>query len=518
MRRLLTALLLASGLAAFALSSMGAEENTLQGSRYWVEMDNAFGLIEGADVKVAGVRAGQIKTFEIDPKSYRARVEIEISAKGFGDLRQDVFCESRPQSLIGEYYLDCLPGKAPERLTEGSTIPVEQTASTIPVDLVNNIMRKPFAERFSIILGELGAALTARGEDLNETIRRANPALRETDKVLRILAEQRGIIRDLTENADRVVTELAEKRTEVSRFIDEARDTSAASAERAPEIREQFQRLPVFFNELRQTMPRLGNAAEAQTPAVATLAENAQLLERFFDTLGPFSEASRPAFRTLAGASEIGRQAVRVARPRVAELRAFSTNLPELVKNLAITLEHLDDRRFATEKDERSPGGQGFTGLEAFLQYIFRQGQATNVYDANSYLLKVSVFLDNNCAQYANAAQASDPAREYCHAWLGPNQIGINQPDPTKSPATAKARKKQTRKAGREERARPQATATPTPTATPEKRRDSPVDAVEDRLPADVQKLLEEILPDLGGAPLPDTSTDAPLFDYLFGK
>jgi virulence factor Mce-like protein len=516
MRRLVTALLLACGIAAFAMSTVAADsDNTLEARRYWVQMDNAFGMIEGADVKVAGVRAGQIKSLKVDEKSYRALVEIEISAKGFGDLRSDVFCESRPQSLIGEYFLDCLPGKAERKLAEGATIPVSQTASTIPVDLVNNIMRKPYAERFSIILGELGAALTARGEDLNETIRRANPALRETDKVLAVLAEQRGIIRDLTANADRVVGELADKRTDVTRFIAEARDTAAASAERAPEIRTQFQRLPAFFSELATTMPRLGAAADAQAPAVQTLADNAQLLERFFDDLGPFSEASRPAFRTLADAAKIGRQAVKVARPRVEELRAFSTHLPELVKNLAITLEHLDDRKYAVEKDPRSPGGQGYTGLEALLQYIFRQSQAVNTYDGNSYLLKVSVFLDNACAQYTSAEQAQNEDIAYCRAWLGPNQPGINQPDPTKS-ATVKARKRKQAGKDSEDSKRTDGAPTTQDGGTPETGDGAGGGPLGEPVPEEVQQLLDKLLPQLGQTP--QTSTDGPLFDFLFGK
>ncbi|MDP9384543.1 MAG: MlaD family protein, partial [Actinomycetota bacterium] len=429
---LIALVLVAAGAGAFVAAGAGDDDSR---GRYTVVLDNAFGLIEGADVKVAGVRAGKITSFGIDPKSYRARVGIKINARGFGDLRSDVFCESRPQSLIGEYFLDCKPGTSPRELKPGAVIPVERTGSTIPVDLVNNIMRRPFRERFSILLGELGAAFASRGADLNETIRRANPALRETDKVLRILAEQRSVIRDLTANADRVVGELAANKTEVTRFVREARDTARTSASRKADLREQVETFPAFLDELRPTMARLGEAADAQVPALTNMSRSAPLLRSFFDELGPFSDASRPAFRTLADASRAGRTAVRVARPRIAELRAFVDDLPELATNLAITLEHLDDRRFAVEKDPRSPGGQGFTGFEAILQYVFRQSQATNVFDANSYLLKVSAFLDSICANYTNAELARTPERQRCRARLGPSQPGIDQPDPTKSNA-----------------------------------------------------------------------------------
>ena len=44
----------------------------------------------------------------------------------------------RQQSLIGEYFLDCQIGRAKKQLPDGGTVPVEQTSSTIPLDLINN--------------------------------------------------------------------------------------------------------------------------------------------------------------------------------------------------------------------------------------------------------------------------------------------------------------------------------------------------------------------------------------------
>jgi ABC-type transporter Mla subunit MlaD len=445
-RILLTAFVTAAVLVGAVVLAGAGDEG---GRKFTVELDNAFGLIEGADVKVAGVRAGKIQSLEVDEKSYRALVGIEITATGYGDLRKDVFCESRPQSLIGEYFLDCLPGKASEKLEEGARIPVERTGSTVPADLVNNIMRRPTRERLSILLGELGAALAARGEDLNETIRRASPALRETDKVLAELARERKTIRNLTATAEDVVTRLADNRKDVTRFVREARDTAAVSAVRQAELRAQFQRFPTFLRELRPTMKLLGEAADHQRPAFAVLSSQAGRLTEFLDTLGPFSQASRPATRTLAAAARAGRPAVRAGRPRIRELKDFAEELPELSGNLAVTLEHLHDRDFAVEKDARAPGGKGFTGFEALLQYIFRQDMATNVYDSNSYLLKVSAFLDYTCANYADVAAAKDPAKQYCRATLGPSQPGIDQPDPTATTQTKRARRRARREAER---------------------------------------------------------------------
>src|SRR5215210_6177624 len=102
MRRIVTTLLLlaVAGGAAFAL--MGAGGKGPDKPHFTVVLDNAFGIVQGADLKVAGVRAGTIKDLEVDPKTHKALVSFEITQQGFGSLRKDVQCESRPQSLIGE--------------------------------------------------------------------------------------------------------------------------------------------------------------------------------------------------------------------------------------------------------------------------------------------------------------------------------------------------------------------------------------------------------------------------------
>src|SRR4051812_49232044 len=144
MRRIVSTLLLFAvcGGAAFALTGAGGRGP--EHPAYKVVLDNAFGITTGADMKVAGVRAGAIKSLDVDKKTHKAIVGFEITQEGFGDLRKDVTCESRPQSLIGEYYIDCKPGTSPEKLPNGATIPVERTTSTIPLDLVNNVLRKPY--------------------------------------------------------------------------------------------------------------------------------------------------------------------------------------------------------------------------------------------------------------------------------------------------------------------------------------------------------------------------------------
>src|SRR6186713_1843299 len=111
MRRIATILALL-GITAFVVVATGAGDESSDKGKYWIEFDNAFGLIKGGDLKIAGVRAGKITDLKLDRKTRHALIGIQIKENGFGSLRTDVHCESRPQSLIGEYFVDCLPGTA----------------------------------------------------------------------------------------------------------------------------------------------------------------------------------------------------------------------------------------------------------------------------------------------------------------------------------------------------------------------------------------------------------------------
>ncbi len=476
MRRALAILVVP--IALIAVVALSAAGDTGGGHRFTVALDNAFGLVTGSDLKVAGVRAGTITGLRLDPKTRDALVDIEVTKDGFGSLRTDAFCESRPQSLIGEYFLDCQPGHDPKRLPDGARIPVSQTGSTVPADLLADIMRRPYRERLRIILGQLGVGLAARGDELNEAVRRASPALRETDSVLKILAAQNQTLGKLVKDGDTVLGDLAGNRHDVARWVREAHATAADSAERRAQIAEGLHRLPAFLQELTPTMRELGRAADAQTPSLTDLDASADRLEHLLTRLGPFARSSQVNLRSLADASQIGTRAVKSATPVVAELTRFSVRTPELAQNLRIVLDDLDDRDRAIEPDKRSPGGKGYTGFEALLQYVYDQTLAINIFDANSYMLKANLF-QNGCSDYQNADSlkakvASDPDfYKRCASILGASQQGVLQADPTKPAGARSARRHRTRSASKRRpetqapvSAAPVAGATPAPANT----------------------------------------------------
>ena len=430
---------------------------------YKVEFDNAFGLTEGGDFKIAGVRAGQTSRFEVSKGPRRkAVVEFQITKSGVGDLREDAKCAIRPQSLIGEYFVDCQPGTG-KALAPGATIPVAQTSSTIPIDLVNNILRRPYRERLRLIIAELGTGLAGRPEDLAEVLRRAHPGLRETSRTLRILAGQRQTIERFIVDAERVVGELEDRKADVARWVDEAGETAAISASRREELRRNFELLPRTLDELRPYMARLGRLADEQIPLLADLERAGPPLDQLLTRLGPFAEAARPGFRGLGRASRAGSRAFRETDEEIAELREVAREAPALAKPLRQFLSTMDDRRRGVKDDPRAkatgpppgdkthipPGDQGgFTGFESLLNYTYWQALSVNGRDRVGHVLRI-VGISDDCANYfaSDEDNPSTPPDEKaifarCQQFLGPEQPGINIPDPTRRGDATTARRR----------------------------------------------------------------------------
>ncbi len=188
--------------------------------------DDAAFAVPGEDVRVAGAPVGSISSLEVCTKTpcpassplNKAAVTIQINNVSFTPFFANAHCAIRPQSLIGEKYVDCEPGSRSSptlhKITSGPgsgtyLLPLANTSSPIDSDIVQDISQQPVRQRFALILDELGTGLAARGSDLNNVVHRANPALGQTDKVLQILARQNHVLARLSSESDAVLAPLA---------------------------------------------------------------------------------------------------------------------------------------------------------------------------------------------------------------------------------------------------------------------------------------------------------------------
>ena len=248
--------------------------------------DDAANIIPGENVKIEGVKVGTVGPVTPTPQQ-KAAVLLNIDTPGFQDFRADASCTIEPEALIGEKFVNCLPTQPRAEGTplppplhripggqegEGQyLLPVQNTSSPVDVDLLNDINRLPVRERFTIILNELGAGLAGRGSDLNAVIRRANPALRELDKVVGILAHQNKLLAKLAVDSNQALAPIPGVKEQISGFIAGQDAVSRASANQRGALEQNLADFPPFLAQLGPAMERFGRLAEQTTPTFTDL-------------------------------------------------------------------------------------------------------------------------------------------------------------------------------------------------------------------------------------------------------
>src|SRR3954447_3507933 len=231
MRRV--ALLLVAAVAAtVVLVGAGGSD---KGYRVAGIFSNAAGLIPGQNVEIAGAVVGQVKSIRLTP-DHRARVEMEVKT-GFAPFRSDADCEIKPQSLIGEKFVECDPG-SPDAKQLGAragtpTVALARTHAPVDIDLVFAALREPYVNRLSLVVNELGTGMAGRPHDLQQAIKRAAPALQESDRVLRIVNRDRALLGRLINRTDTVLAQVTPRSRDVTRFIDRASRVGGEVAQRS---------------------------------------------------------------------------------------------------------------------------------------------------------------------------------------------------------------------------------------------------------------------------------------------
>lgn len=379
--------------------------------------DNGGFLVTDEEVRVAGANVGTIESVDVtlpgetvayedgEPVSVpgKAVIVLDITDPGFQDFRQDATCQIRPQSLIGEKFVDCrptlprAPGSEPppplRELPEGEPgagqrlLPLGNSGTSVDPDLINDIQTLPYAQRFRLIFNELGAGLAGRGEDVEELVKRANPVLRDADRLFGILARQRKQLAQLASDSDEILGPLARERASVAGFLTNAGAAAEASAERGAELEASFEKLPAFLVEFRQTMRSLEGFADAATPVFEDLGTAAPSLTVTTQTLPAFNEALTVSLKSLGNAGE-------AAGPVLVEADPIVRKTTELAKSGVVPTREL--AKLTTNIKQTG-------GWDSLVELIYNSSAALNGFDQYGHFGRTFVTL-TNCTDYEASA------------------------------------------------------------------------------------------------------------------
>jgi phospholipid/cholesterol/gamma-HCH transport system substrate-binding protein len=429
-RRAIIALALVAAVVAVVLVASGGSG----GNEYVVRaiFENGDFLVHGEQIRIAGANVGTIESVNVSlpgetvayskdgkPVSVpgKAIIAMDITDPGFQDFRKDASCMIRPQSLIGEKYIDCRPTlpRAPgspippslKQIPSGQPgagqylLPLGNNSTSVDPDLINDIQTLPYAQRFRLILNELGGGLAGRGQDIEVLVKRANPVLRDVDRLLGILSNQRDQLAQLASDSETILRPLAREKTHFAGFLTNSGAAAQASSEHGPELEASLRKFPHFLREFRLTMRSLQGFSDAAAPVFSDLGKAAPSLTDATRTLTPFSEATTVALKSLGQTGAASGPIFREADPVVRKVRDLAKSGVSPTTELAKLLTNI-----------KQTGG--WNGL---VELIYNTTASLNGFDQYGHFGRTLVTL-SNCLDYS----ASRAGESSCSArFTGPN-------------------------------------------------------------------------------------------------
>jgi phospholipid/cholesterol/gamma-HCH transport system substrate-binding protein len=216
-------------IGAGTLFAVGATAGLLvRGDRLEVELADAAGLKRGDFVFVAGYRAGEVLSVEIEEEIVRA--EFSLTAP---ELPADSTASVILVNTLGKRGLSITPGTATQHLTEGDVIPLSRTST--PVDLPE------LGDRATELLGGVDVdamqELTTALADITEGTRdEVEALLTGIEDVSTVVSDRRVEIEAVLDRAYTLVDAAADKDAEIVAIIDDFGSVLGRLVERRDEI------------------------------------------------------------------------------------------------------------------------------------------------------------------------------------------------------------------------------------------------------------------------------------------
>jgi phospholipid/cholesterol/gamma-HCH transport system substrate-binding protein len=130
------------------------------------DFDHIDGLTVGSDVRMAGVKVGNVTATSVDPQSYQARVAFTVQ----NDIKlpTDSSAEITSDGLLGGKYLSVAPGGAEKMLADNGAITITQGSVSLEQllgkfifsvsDLATNVQKQMDTNKAKA--GDAGGGLT----------------------------------------------------------------------------------------------------------------------------------------------------------------------------------------------------------------------------------------------------------------------------------------------------------------------------------------------------------------------
>ena len=181
---------------------------------YKAVFTDATGVVNGDDVRIAGVKVGSVNSIEVHNDT-QALVEFEVLDET--KLARSTFATIRYRNLVGQRYIALTEGAGSSgELREGSTIPVSNTEPALDLTVLFNGFKPLFAAMTPEDVNKLSYELIQVFQGEGGTL---EGLLQRTASVTNTLASRDQLISDLITNLNDALVTIGDRDQELSELI-----------------------------------------------------------------------------------------------------------------------------------------------------------------------------------------------------------------------------------------------------------------------------------------------------------
>jgi phospholipid/cholesterol/gamma-HCH transport system substrate-binding protein len=316
-------------------------------------------LRAGHDVRVSGVRVGQVHGVEYEGGEARVRMQLP---GGYG-VHRDATARIRSRSSLGQKFVEIDPGTPGSGPLGDAVISREHTQSLVELDRLLDALDPQTRAALASTVQALGGGAGGRGQDLNDLLAAGPDLLTDLGTTAAALSAEEARLVAFLAVSERLAGRFAGREGQLEALTDQLGKTLGALAtDEGRPLRESLQRLPSTLEAIQPALDELADASAALRAGVHDLAPAARALgaatpdlraglRESTPVLGrtvPVSDLAAPAFGALAGTMED-------ARPLAPALRRLAGNAAPLLDVLAPYAAELN-LVFARARDALSEG------------------------------------------------------------------------------------------------------------------------------------------------------------------
>jgi virulence factor Mce-like protein len=263
------------------------------------EVTDAAGLVEGSDVRIAGIPVGRVTAVETTDRGARVTLGIE-PGKGYEPVYTDGVVLIRPKSLLGEKYVDMQRGVSNMPIPDGGSLPRSQAFTQVEVDQILNNSDPKTRAALSTNFTALGQGFAGRGQDINATIPELRRIAEHLTSVSSRFKDRTAQIDHILVDTDTILTTLADEHAQLSQLLQGADSVTGAIATNDAH-------LAGLLNSAGSTFQRI-NAAVGQQQNDQNIRTSIEELPALLSKVGTFFSLTNHDVNALVPSLLLGQQ------------------------------------------------------------------------------------------------------------------------------------------------------------------------------------------------------------------